>query len=70
VSQRRKSSGKSSVWPIEKVRKVLQIVKEPLSLETSIGDEEDSHLGDLIEDKNAIRRSSHDPVESARDSVW
>ena len=40
--------------PIEKVRKVLQIVKEPLSLETPIGDEEDSHLGDLIEDKNAI----------------
>jgi RNA polymerase primary sigma factor len=41
--------------PIEKVRKVLQIVKEPLSLETPIGDEEDSHLGDLIEDKNAIQ---------------
>jgi len=40
--------------PIEKVRKILQIVKEPLSLETPIGDEEDSHLGDLIEDKNAI----------------
>ena len=40
--------------PIDKVRKVLQIVKEPLSLETPIGDEEDSHLGDLIEDKNAI----------------
>ena len=40
--------------PIEKVRKVLQIVKEPLSLEMPIGDEEDSHLGDLIEDKNGI----------------
>ena len=40
--------------PTEKVRKVLHIVKEPLSLETPIGDEEDSHLGDLIEDKNAI----------------
>jgi DNA-directed RNA polymerase sigma subunit (sigma70/sigma32) len=62
--------GKKLGMPIEKVRKVLQIVKEPLSLETPIGDEEDSHLGDLIEDKNAIRRSSHDPVESARDSVW
>jgi len=40
--------------PLEKVRKVLKIAKEPLSLETPIGDEEDSHLGDLIEDKNAI----------------
>ena len=40
--------------PLERVRKVLKIAKEPLSLETPIGDEEDSHLGDLIEDKNAI----------------
>ncbi|MEE2689803.1 MAG: RNA polymerase sigma factor RpoD [Pseudomonadota bacterium] len=40
--------------PIEKVRKVLKIAKEPISLETPIGDEEDSHLGDFIEDKNAI----------------
>ena len=40
--------------PLEKVRKTLKIAKEPLSLETPIGDEEDSHLGDLIEDKNAI----------------
>ena len=40
--------------PLEKVRKVLKIAKEPLSLETPIGDEEDSHLGDFIEDKNAI----------------
>ena len=40
--------------PLEKVRKVLKIVKEPISLETPIGDEEDSHLGDLIEDKNAV----------------
>jgi RNA polymerase primary sigma factor len=40
--------------PLEKVRKMLKIAKEPLSLETPIGDEEDSHLGDLIEDKNAI----------------
>ena len=40
--------------PLEKVRQVSKIVKEPLSLETPIGDEEDSHLGDLIEDKNAI----------------
>jgi RNA polymerase primary sigma factor len=40
--------------PLEKVRKVLKIAKEPLSLETPVGDEEDSHLGDFIEDKNAI----------------
>src|SRR5438093_1361186 len=39
---------------LEKVRKVLKIVREPLSLETPVGDEEDSHLGDFIEDKNAI----------------
>lgn len=46
--------------PLEKVRKVMKIAKEPISLETPIGDEEDSHLGDFIEDKNAIL-----PVESA-----
>jgi RNA polymerase primary sigma factor len=46
--------------PLEKVRKVLKIAKEPLSLETPIGDEEDSHLGDFIEDKNAIL-----PVDAA-----
>ncbi|RIY02200.1 RNA polymerase sigma factor RpoD [Aureimonas flava] len=40
--------------PLEKVRKVLKIAKEPISLETPVGDEEDSHLGDFIEDKNAI----------------
>ena len=40
--------------PLEKVRKVLKIAKEPISLETPIGDEDDSHLGDFIEDKNAI----------------
>ncbi|MCZ6449052.1 MAG: RNA polymerase sigma factor RpoD [Alphaproteobacteria bacterium] len=46
--------------PLEKVRKVLKIAKEPISLETPIGDEEDSHLGDFIEDKNAVL-----PVEVA-----
>jgi RNA polymerase primary sigma factor len=46
--------------PLEKVRKVLKIAKEPLSLETPIGDEEDSHLGDFIEDKNAIQ-----PIDAA-----
>ncbi len=46
--------------PLDKVRKVLKIAKEPVSLETPIGDEEDSSLGDFIEDKNAIL-----PVEAA-----
>ena len=46
--------------PLEKVRKVMKIAKEPISLETPIGDEEDSHLGDFIEDKNAIL-----PVDAA-----
>jgi RNA polymerase primary sigma factor len=41
--------------PLEKVRKALKIAKEPLSLETPIGEEDDTHLGDLIEDKNAIQ---------------
>lgn len=40
--------------PLEKVRKVMKIAKEPISLETPIGDEEDSHLGDFIEDKHAV----------------
>lgn len=42
------------IMPLEKVRKVMKIAKEPISLETPIGDEEDSHLGDFIEDKNAV----------------
>ena len=46
--------------PLEKVRKVMKIAKEPISLETPIGDEEDSHLGDFIKDENAII-----PVEAA-----
>ncbi len=41
--------------PLERVRKVMKIAKEPISLETPIGDEEDSHLGDFIEDKNAVQ---------------
>ena len=40
--------------PLEKVRRVLKIAKEPISLETPIGEEEDSHLGDFIEDKSAL----------------
>jgi RNA polymerase primary sigma factor len=40
--------------PLEKVRKVLKIAKEPVSLETPVGDEEDTHLGDFIEDKSAV----------------
>ncbi|MDR0677833.1 MAG: RNA polymerase sigma factor RpoD [Holosporaceae bacterium] len=49
--------------PIDKVRKVLKIAKEPISLESPVGDEEDSHLGDFIEDKNIAL-----PVESAVNS--
>jgi RNA polymerase primary sigma factor len=41
-------------YPLEKVRKVLKIAKEPISLETPIGEEEDSHLGDFIEDKKVV----------------
>jgi len=44
-------------YPLEKVRKVLKIAKEPISLETPIGEEEDSHLGDFIEDKKIISPS-------------
>ena len=46
--------------PLEKVRKVLKIAKEPISLDTPIGDDEDSHLGDFIEDKNAVQ-----PIDAA-----
>lgn len=46
--------------PLDKIRKVMKIAKEPVSLETPIGDEEDSHLGDFIEDKNVVL-----PIESA-----
>jgi RNA polymerase primary sigma factor len=46
-------SGKMEL-PVEKVRMVLKIAKEPISLETPVGEEEDSHLGDFIEDKNAL----------------
>lgn len=45
---------KKLMMPLDKVRKVMKIAKEPISLETPIGDEEDSHLGDFIEDKNAV----------------
>ncbi len=48
------------MMPLDKVRKVMKIAKEPISLETPIGDEEDSHLGDFIEDKNAMQ-----PIDSA-----
>ena len=46
--------------PLDKVRKVLKIAKEPISLETPVGDEDDSHLGDFIEDKNAVQ-----PIDAA-----
>ncbi|MEO8499668.1 MAG: sigma-70 domain-containing protein, partial [Vicinamibacteria bacterium] len=48
--------------PVYKVRKVMKIAQEPISLETPIGEEEDSHLGDFIEDKNAVS-----PVEAMID---
>ena len=51
---------KKLAMPLEKVRKVLKIAKEPVSLETPVGDEEDSSLGDFIEDKNALQ-----PLDSA-----
>jgi RNA polymerase primary sigma factor len=49
--------------PLDKVRKVLKIAKEPISLETPIGEEEDSHLGDFIEDKGVM--SPHEAVINA-----
>jgi RNA polymerase primary sigma factor len=55
--------------PLEKVRKVLKIAKEPISLETPIGDEEDSHLGDFIEDKNAIQPIDNAILSNLRDST-
>ena len=51
---------KKLAMPLEKVRKVLKIAKEPISLETPVGDEDDSHLGDFIEDKMAVQ-----PLEAA-----
>lgn len=45
---------KKLAMPLDKVRKVMKIAKEPISLETPVGDEEDSHLGDFIEDKNTV----------------
>ncbi|NDG56928.1 MAG: sigma-70 family RNA polymerase sigma factor, partial [Betaproteobacteria bacterium] len=55
--------------PLEKVRKVLKIAKEPISLETPIGDEEDSHLGDFIEDTTTLAPSDAALHESMRDVV-
>ena len=55
VNRLLKSCLKKLSMPLDKVRKVLKIAKEPISLEMPIGDEDDSHLGDFIEDKNAIQ---------------
>jgi RNA polymerase primary sigma factor len=55
--------------PLEKVRKSLKIAKEPLSTETPVGDEEDSHLGDFIEDKNAVLPIDAAIQSSLRDSI-
>ena len=54
-SQLQRELAKKLAMPLEKVRKVLKIAKEPVSLETPVGDEEDSSLGDFIEDKNALQ---------------
>ena len=53
---------KKLAMPLEKVRKVLKIAKEPVSLETPVGDEEDSSLGDFIEDKNALQPLDTDTI--------
>ena len=53
-----KEIAKKMEMPVDKVRKVLRIAKEPISLETPVGEEEDSHLGDFIEDKGVINPSS------------
>ncbi len=55
--------------PLDKVRKVLKIAKEPISLETPIGDEEDSHLGDFIEDKNAVQPFEAANLANLRDAT-
>jgi RNA polymerase primary sigma factor len=62
--------------PVEKVRKIMKIAKEPISLETPIGEEEDSHLGDFIEDKkvaspleSAIRRNLHNQVRKVLNTL-
>ena len=51
--------------PLERVRKVLDIAKEPLSLDLPIGEEEDSRLSDLVEDKRSHATQFHDPGQSA-----
>ena len=55
--------------PEEKVRKVLKIAKEPISMETPIGDDEDSHLGDFIEDANILAPSDSAGFEGLRRST-
>ena len=55
--------------PLEKIRKTLKIAKEPLSTETPVGDEEDSHLGDFIEDKNAMQPIDMAIQSSLRDTI-
>ncbi len=59
-------------YPLEKVKKVLRIAKEPISLETPIGDEEDSSLGDFIEDKKAVAPAEkvvHSKLEEQIDKI-
>ncbi len=55
--------------PEEKIRKVLKIAKEPISMETPIGDDEDSHLGDFIEDPNVLSPPDSATVEGLREAT-
>ncbi len=55
--------------PEDKVRKVLKIAKEPISMETPIGDDEDSHLGDFIEDSRVLSPIEHATVASLRETI-
>jgi RNA polymerase primary sigma factor len=61
--------GKRLHMPVPKVRKVLRIAKEPVSLETPVGDEEDSQLGDFIEDENVILPSDSAVTSSLRETT-
>jgi RNA polymerase primary sigma factor len=55
--------------PVDKVRRIQKIAKEPISLETPIGEEEDSHLGDFIEDKNAVSPSENVVTSSLEEAT-
>jgi len=56
-------------YPVDKVRMVLKIAKEPISLEAPVGEEDDSHLGDFIEDKNAVSPQDHTLITSLAENI-